>query len=145
MESIGIDLLYEMDGTRSLHEMTISNISRFSIHHSAVNTSFLYRILHSATIVKEFKYTVGGRACHVDLDYGFYIFPLMKVLCKHKSMLEALDIDDGFACQRMIYTQFEDGVSDEGNHLIHAPGNGSQLHVHGTRSQDVNSVRDWLC
>ncbi|EKV12331.1 hypothetical protein PDIG_44590 [Penicillium digitatum PHI26] len=93
IESVGADLMEEDPNGKFEFKEKCSNIRKLSIHHSSVNSLYLANLIWSCRILKEFQYSIGGRASR---DGGFPIFnpkAFIKALCAHKKTLEILDID----------------------------------------------------
>lgn len=93
IESVGIDLLdVDDDGRQGIEHMT-SNISRIRINHSSLHPVYLARLLYFCKVIREFQYTIGGRAMGGHGHSFFTPIPVFKVLCGHKHTLETLDLD----------------------------------------------------
>ncbi|EED15401.1 conserved hypothetical protein [Talaromyces stipitatus ATCC 10500] len=93
MEYICVDaVMEEEDGPFDL-EPSSSNLSRIRIEHSNLRTWFLMPIIYSCKVLREFHYTIGGRA---SLDGSFAPFnprTFLKSILGHKTTLEILHID----------------------------------------------------
>lgn len=94
IESVSADLLEDVNesGKQDFVEKC-SNISRISLHHSSVTSTYLARLIWSCKSLKEFQYSIGGRSSD-EGGYAIFSFKLLlKVLCGYKDTLEILDID----------------------------------------------------
>jgi hypothetical protein len=106
IESVRVDIMEEDENGEREFKEKCSNISKISIHHSSVGSLYLATLIWSCKVLREFQYSIGGRASN---DGGFPIFSpkvFIKVLCAHKETLEILDID----AENEI---FDFGISDE--------------------------------
>lgn len=94
IESVSIDALEEdEDHGKPGFEHKTSNISRVHINHSSLDTTYLLRVISSCKALRQFQYTIGGRASD---DGGSCIFnpkAFIKGICEHKQTLETLDVD----------------------------------------------------
>ncbi|KGO48344.1 hypothetical protein PEX1_021370 [Penicillium expansum] len=127
IESVRVDIMEEDPNGNVEFKEKCSNISKISIHNSSVDSLYLANLIWSCKILKEFQYSIGGRASN---DGGFAMFnpkAFIKVLCAHKKTLEILDVD----AENEIYifevadeeerddqfnqygSPFESGISDE--------------------------------
>lgn len=93
VESVGIDLLDVDDDGRQDIEHRTSNISRIRLNHSSLHPVYLARLIYSCKVIREFQYTIGGRAMGGHGNPFFTPIPVFKVLCEHKHTLETLDLD----------------------------------------------------
>lgn len=93
IESVGIDLLDVDDNGRQDIEHMTSNISRIRVNHSSLHPVYLARLLYASKVIREFQYTIGGRAPGGHGHQFFTPIPVFKVLCEHKDTLEKLDLD----------------------------------------------------
>lgn len=93
IESVRVDIM-EKDPNEELEfKEKYSNISKISIHHSSVGSLYLANLIWSCKTLRDFQYSIGGRASN---DGGSPIFnpkAFIKVLCAHKETLEILDVD----------------------------------------------------
>lgn len=93
IESIRTDIMEDDPNSKFEAKDKSSNISRISIHHSAVDSTYLARVIWSCKILKEFQNSIGGRA---SSEGGYCIFnpkTFIKAICRHKKTLEVLDVD----------------------------------------------------
>lgn len=93
IESLRIDLLDVDDNGRQATEHMTSNISRIRINHSSLRPVYLARLLYSCKVIREFQYTIGGRALGGHGHQFFTPLPAFKLLCQHKNTLESLDLE----------------------------------------------------
>ncbi|KAI9929540.1 hypothetical protein ASPWEDRAFT_183991 [Aspergillus wentii DTO 134E9] len=94
IEWVGTDVL-EDDRDNGMPDLVQGpcNITRVSITHSFVGSTYLAKVISPCAILKEFRFTMGGRA---DRGRGYNTFnpkAIIKALCPHKQTLEILDID----------------------------------------------------
>ncbi|KAE8387836.1 hypothetical protein BDV23DRAFT_185973 [Aspergillus alliaceus] len=93
IESVSTDLLEEDENGAPRLEPGSSNISRISIHHSSLDTFYLTNVVCSCKVLREFQYSIGGRAI---LGGGHPIFNpkvLFFTIFPHRETLEILDVD----------------------------------------------------
>ncbi|KAF4767684.1 hypothetical protein N7455_011307 [Penicillium solitum] len=93
IESVRVDIMEEDPNEKLEFKEKCSNISKIAIHHSSVDSLYLAHLIWSCKILKDFQYSIGGRASN---DGGSPIFnpkSFIKVLCAHKKTLEILDVD----------------------------------------------------
>ncbi|CAI7601843.1 unnamed protein product [Penicillium glandicola] len=93
IESVRVDIMEEDPNGELDFKEKSSNISKISIHHSSVGSLYLMNLIWSCKVLREFQYSIAGRA---SSDGGFPIFSpkaFIKVLCAHKKTLEILDVD----------------------------------------------------
>ncbi|KAJ5375685.1 hypothetical protein N7517_007691 [Penicillium concentricum] len=100
IESVRVDVMEEdKNGTPEFKEKC-SNISKISIHHSSVSSLYLAGPIWSCKVLREFQYSIGGRASRDGGSPTFNPKTFIKVLCAHKETLEILDVD----VENEIYT-----------------------------------------
>jgi hypothetical protein len=93
IESVKTDIVGKHQDTELDFKEKCSNISRISIHHSSIDSTSLAGLIWSCKVLREFQYSVGGRASR---DKGMHIFnpkAFFKATCRHKGTLEILDVD----------------------------------------------------
>ncbi|KAJ5201429.1 uncharacterized protein N7498_006092 [Penicillium cinerascens] len=95
IEYVGTDLMREHVDPIPDIKWDESNISKISINHAYVNSTFICHVLARCKAVKEFQYSVGGRALW-DARPVFNPKAFIKILCKHMKTMECLDIDTHF-------------------------------------------------
>ncbi|KAJ5780220.1 hypothetical protein N7457_005380 [Penicillium paradoxum] len=93
IESVRADII-EMEDIEAIeYKDQCSNISRVSILHSSVSSTYLARVIWSCKILTEFRYSIGGR----DSEEGGYLHfnpkTFIKTICRNKETLEILDVD----------------------------------------------------
>ncbi|KAJ6113909.1 hypothetical protein N7523_007226 [Penicillium sp. IBT 18751x] len=94
IESVSADLVESNSGCgKSKFVEKCSNISRMSLHHSALGSVYLARLIWSCKSLREFQCSIGGRSPG-DGEYPIVnLETLLKVLCGHKETLEIVDLD----------------------------------------------------
>ncbi|OQE34808.1 hypothetical protein PENCOP_c015G01691 [Penicillium coprophilum] len=93
IESVRVDIMKEDENETLKFKEKCSNISKISIRHSSVGSLYLMSLIWSCKILREFEYSIGGRA---SSDRGHSIFnpkAFIKALCPHRETLEVLNID----------------------------------------------------
>ncbi|KAL2846918.1 hypothetical protein BJY01DRAFT_167953 [Aspergillus pseudoustus] len=93
IESVGTDVLEEDPNGLSSLEPKSSDIAKLAVHHSSVSSSYLVSLICSCKALKDFGYSVGGRASN---DGGRPLFSpkrIIQSLLYHKETLEILDLD----------------------------------------------------
>ena len=95
IEYVGTDLMLEHVDQIPDIKWDESHISKISINHAYVNSTFICHVLARCKVVKEFQYSLGGRALG-DASPVFNPKALIKILCKHMKTMECLDIDTHF-------------------------------------------------
>ncbi|KUL85438.1 hypothetical protein ZTR_06788 [Talaromyces verruculosus] len=107
MERIGTDIVIDENGLDDLEPFS-SNISRIRIDHSNLKTWFLLPLINSCKALKEFRYTIGGRA---SLDGSFAPFnprTFLKAILGHRTTLEVLHIDADNDCYFVEMEEYGD-------------------------------------
>ncbi|KGO73222.1 hypothetical protein PITC_003100 [Penicillium italicum] len=110
IESVRVDIMEDPNENFEFKEKC-SKISKISILHSSVDSLYLANLIWSCKILKEFQYSIGGRA---SSDGSFPFFnpkAFIKALCAHKETLEILDVD----VENEIY-KFEIADEEERDH-----------------------------
>lgn len=108
MERIGIDAVTDDEnGIESLNSYS-SNFSRIRIEHSNLKTWFLMPLILSCKVLREFHYTIGGRASSDGSFAPFNPRTFLKSILGHKTTLEILHVDADNDC----YYVDLDGYSD---------------------------------
>ena len=93
IESVNIDLLGEgKEGKHSL-DPDSSNVSRIALDHSCVSHWWLDDLIKSCKTLREFRYSIGGKALRYPEDSNANPKGLVKILLEHKETLEVLDLD----------------------------------------------------
>lgn len=95
IESVSSDLIEESESVNYSGEIGSSNITRIAIHHSALGSTYLARVICSLKVLKELRYSIGGRSSN---DGGYHFFnpkAIIKAVCCHQETVEILDIDEG--------------------------------------------------
>ncbi|KXG50505.1 uncharacterized protein PGRI_069960 [Penicillium griseofulvum] len=106
IESVRVDVMEEDENGEREFKEKCSNISKISIHHSSVSSLYLATLIWSCKVLREFQYSIGGRASNDGGCPTFSPKVFIKVLCAHKETLEILDVD----AENEI---FDFGISDE--------------------------------
>ncbi|KAJ5099547.1 hypothetical protein N7532_006548 [Penicillium argentinense] len=92
IESAATDAVELPDLEPPLPEESI-DISKICIKHSSLNSNYLVRLILMPRVLKEFRYSVGGRE---SIEGGYPMFnpkAVIKALCGHKQRLQTLDVD----------------------------------------------------
>lgn len=98
IEGVGIDAMaHDENGLSSLPPKS-SNISRIRIEHSNINTIYQMHLINSCKVLKEFHYSIGGRASSDGSFSRFNPRTFLKTILGHKTTLEVLDIDSDEDC-----------------------------------------------
>lgn len=93
IESVNIDLLGQgKDGKHSL-DPDSSNVSRIVLNHSCVSHWWLDYVIKSCKMLREFRYSIGGRAPRYPEGSGICPKALIEMLLEQKRTLEILDLD----------------------------------------------------
>jgi hypothetical protein len=121
IESIGADIVEEDDNGKGTLDRP-SNISRIAINHSHVASTTLVQLISSCRVLREFQYSIGGRASN---DGGNPIVnpkAIIKSILGHKETLEILDLDvdgivhlEGVAGDEDVYERMEDYFDQYGS------------------------------
>lgn len=93
IESVRVDIMEEDPNGNLEFKKKGSNISKISIHHSSVDSLYLASLIWSCKVLREFQYSIGGRASIDGCSSTFNPKAFIKVLCTHKETLEILDVD----------------------------------------------------
>lgn len=93
IECVAVDFMKEADGGKPGINRGPSNISRISIRHSSVSTLYIARTVASFKVLKEFRYSIGGRRTSSEVVPFFNPKGFIKLMCKHRETLEILDVD----------------------------------------------------
>ncbi|KAJ6150405.1 hypothetical protein N7471_001604 [Penicillium samsonianum] len=93
IESVRVDIMEEDPNGNLEFKKKRSNISKISIHHSSVDSLYLASLIWSCKVLREFQYSIGGRASIDGCSSTFNPKAFIKVLCAHKETLEILDVD----------------------------------------------------
>ncbi|KAJ5437526.1 hypothetical protein N7445_006070 [Penicillium cf. griseofulvum] len=94
IDSVRVDVMEEDENEELQFKEKCSNISNISIRHSSVGSLYLATLIWSCKVLREFQYSIGGRAASNDGGYSaFSPKVFIKVLCAHKETLEILDVD----------------------------------------------------
>ncbi|KAJ5108278.1 hypothetical protein N7456_004953 [Penicillium angulare] len=91
IEWVGIDILDDDGNEKPDPLRDLSNISRICVTNSAVGSTYLAKMIVSCKALKEFQFSIGGRAC---FD-GYSMFnpeAFAKALCSHKATLEFMHV-----------------------------------------------------
>jgi hypothetical protein len=108
IESVSTDLLQEDENGAPGIEPASSNISRIAIHHSSLDTIYLAKVICSCKVLREFQYSIGGRANADGGQPNFNPKTFIQTILTHKETLEVLDVDT----EAHIF-HFIDGDGDE--------------------------------
>ncbi|KAJ5173655.1 uncharacterized protein N7500_001586 [Penicillium coprophilum] len=93
IESVRVDIMEEDENeTPEIREKS-SNISKISIHHSSVSSLYLVNLISSCKVLREFEYSIGGRASSDGGHFTFNSKAFIKALCPHRETLEILNLD----------------------------------------------------
>lgn len=119
MERIGVDIIIEDENGLHDLEPSSSNISRVRIDHSNLETWFLSPLINSCKVLKEFRYTIGGRGSSDGSFAAFNPRTFLKAMLGHKETLETLNIDADNDCyftamEEYGYHQAVERDEDEG-------------------------------
>ncbi|OOF98334.1 hypothetical protein ASPCADRAFT_205577 [Aspergillus carbonarius ITEM 5010] len=88
-------LRLDWTGKRSL-PFSSSNLTRIRIHHSSLPDAALARVICSCQSLREFTYSIGGRAADRDPVFTLQDYKTLgQALLVHRAGLEVLDIDAG--------------------------------------------------
>ncbi|KAL3453537.1 hypothetical protein BJX65DRAFT_264230 [Aspergillus insuetus] len=93
IELVRTDIVEEDENGLRMLEFQSSDITKITMHHSSVSSSYLVSLICSCKTLKDLAYSVGGRATN---DGGYPIFnpkTVIRALLYHKSTLETLDLD----------------------------------------------------
>ncbi|KAL2823567.1 hypothetical protein BDW59DRAFT_180599 [Aspergillus cavernicola] len=93
IESVSTDLIEEDENKTTGLQYQSSNISRISIRHASVSSSYLTSIIFACRTLREFQFSIGGRS---NSDGSHPIFSpetFIRGLLLHKETLEILDVD----------------------------------------------------
>ncbi|KAF9887234.1 hypothetical protein FE257_010362 [Aspergillus nanangensis] len=93
IESIATDALFEGDDDGAHLAPQSSQISRIRLTHCALGTPYLASLIMSCQTLREFQYTIGGRAIMDGTITSFNNKTLIKSIIPHKDTLQVLDID----------------------------------------------------
>ncbi|KNG85335.1 hypothetical protein ANOM_006285 [Aspergillus nomiae NRRL 13137] len=93
MEMVGTDILEEDENGAPRVEPRSSNISRIAIRHSALDIFYLANVISSCKVLREFRYSVGGRAISDGSTQSFNPKTFFFTILPHRETLEILDVD----------------------------------------------------
>jgi hypothetical protein len=127
IEYIGIDLLDWDDNGKQALDPRRSNFSKIAIHHSRVGSNGLIQMITSCKVLKEFQYSIGGRASNDGGNPLVNAKAIIKAILGHKETLETLDIDvddrlhhmEGVTGDEEEYEDMEDDLDQYGGPLEH--------------------------
>ncbi|KAJ5753480.1 uncharacterized protein N7511_007633 [Penicillium nucicola] len=93
IESIGADIVVTGQNDKQALECKPSNVSRIAINHSHVDSNILVQCISSCRALREFQYSIGGRASSDGSSPLINPKALIKAFLGHKDSLEILDVD----------------------------------------------------
>ncbi|CAI7622332.1 unnamed protein product [Penicillium manginii] len=150
IESISTDALYLGDDVRKKLEPGSSNISKIHINHSALEMPELVSVVQACKELREFQYSIGGRAVEEGWTASFNAKRFIKSICPHKDTLEVLDIDaESNMIQLHFYHFDEDQVDQEFDndlmggtaHLLNQGDDEHQLAL--SLQENIESLKDF--
>lgn len=113
IESISTDAVIEGENHCSRLVPRSSNISRFHLNHCALDSTYLAYLAQSSKELKEFQYTMGGRAVGGGHFLPFDVRVFIKSISPYNETLEVIDIDAEGNTFYLEPEHFEDDRIDE--------------------------------